>query len=29
MGEYGRRRTVERFTSDRRAELIRRLIEGG
>lgn len=29
MGRAGRERTVERFTSDQRAELIRRLIVGG
>lgn len=29
MGQAGRERTVERFTSDQRAELIRRLIVGG
>jgi len=29
MGRAGRERTVARFTSDQRAELIRRLIVGG
>jgi len=29
MGQAGRERTVARFTSDQRAELIRRLIVGG